>query len=77
MADPGWVYLVHPGTGGSSYFPDSPDVLALYAAKGWEPGVEPLEEVLDVPEPEPAAPASKPRTVKAAPAAQPEGVTRG
>jgi hypothetical protein len=72
MADPGWVYLVHPETGGAGLFPDSPDVIKQYAARGWEPGAEPADaDAPDVPESEPAAPASKPtRTAKAAPAAE-------
>lgn len=68
MADPGWVYLVHPETGGSGLFPDSPDVLAQYAARGWEPGTEPDDDA-PAPAPEPAQPASNPRTAKAEPAA--------
>lgn len=77
MAEPGWVYLVHPETGGSGYFPNSPDVLELHAAKGWEPGEEPVDdesapetedqtddEAAD--ETEPSAPATKkPSTAKA------------
>jgi hypothetical protein len=70
VSAPGWVYLVHPETGGSGTFPDSEDVLTFYRARGWEPGVEPVDEPEPAPESEPAAPVTKSRTTKAAPATE-------
>lgn len=73
-----WVYLVHPATGGAQYFPDQPGVLAQYEAKGWELGEEPQHDdavdaplgEADVPESEPAEPATNP--LQADPAAEKE-----
>lgn len=73
MADPGWVYLVHPETNGSGLFPDRKDVVDFYCARGWEPGVEPVD---DEPEPEPAPQTDPPelatesRTNEAVPATE-------
>lgn len=77
MGVEGWVYLVHPATGGGQYFPDKPDVLRQYEAKGWEPGEEPQhDDAVDAPlgkaadpESEPAEPANTP-TQQADPAAE-------
>lgn len=31
----GWVFMRHPETGGENRFPDSPDVVTFYEARGW------------------------------------------
>lgn len=39
----GWMYLVHPETGGAQVAPDNPGVLEHFEARGWERHVMPAE----------------------------------
>lgn len=65
MAEVGWVYMVHPASGGTSHVPDQPGVVVAHQARGWELADEPVEPDEEE-QPAPPAPVRKPSTKKAA-----------
>lgn len=51
----GFVYMTHPVTGGSTWTPDRPGVVAHHEARGWVVSAEPVDADLAIPGPEPDA----------------------